>query len=126
MHYYSDPDSDATPSLVPLEWCPECGGHLRTRRNRREGNRFLGCSRYPRCNFTEDIDQRVARLCQIILALETELAEAHAVRPAQPADVVAKRLRGLIAFAHPDRWPENPLAHEVTVRLTALRAELAA
>lgn len=36
------------------------------------------------------------------------------------ADAVLKEL---IAFAHPDKWPDNPLAHEITVRLNRLREQ---
>jgi len=33
--------------------CPRCGqGHLVTRRARRSGSLFWGCSRYPKCDFT--------------------------------------------------------------------------
>src|SRR2546422_5674267 len=33
-------------------------------------------------------------------------------------------VRQLIALAHPDRWPDTPLAHELTVALVALRKTL--
>jgi hypothetical protein len=29
-----------------------------------------------------------------------------------------------MALAHPDRWPDTPLAHELTVALVALRETL--
>ena len=35
-----------------------------------------------------------------------------------------RTVRQLIALAHPDRWPETPLAHELTVALVALRETL--
>jgi HAD superfamily hydrolase (TIGR01549 family) len=39
--------------------CPRCGeesgGTVRTRRRRRDGKQFLGCSRYPRCDWTADL-----------------------------------------------------------------------
>ena len=49
-------DSVATPS------CPLCGGPLALRRNRRDGNPFWGCRRFPRCRGTRDIttDSRVS------------------------------------------------------------------
>jgi hypothetical protein len=37
-----------------------------------------------------------------------------------------RTVRQLIALAHPDRWPDNPLAHELTVALVALREALRA
>jgi len=51
---------------------------------------------------------------------------AHAQADAQ-RHVAAERatldrtVRQLIALAHPDRWPDTPLAHELTVALVALR-----
>jgi hypothetical protein len=33
-------------------------------------------------------------------------------------------VRQRIALAHPDRWPDTPLAHELTVALVALRETL--
>jgi hypothetical protein len=35
-----------------------------------------------------------------------------------------RTVRQLIALAHPDRWPDTPLAHELTVALVALRQTL--
>ncbi|WP_413782776.1 topoisomerase DNA-binding C4 zinc finger domain-containing protein [Thalassovita sp.] len=32
--------------------CPRCGGPMIQRTNRRSGQPFLGCSRYPRCKGT--------------------------------------------------------------------------
>ena len=42
------------PEPLPFEVeCPKCGqGHLTTRRARRTGSLFWGCSRYPECDFT--------------------------------------------------------------------------
>jgi hypothetical protein len=54
---------------------------------------------------------------------------AHAQADAQ-RHVAAERatldrtVRQLIALAHPDRWPDTPLAHELTVALVALRTTL--
>ena len=39
---------------------------------------------------------------------------------------IGRELRGLIALSHPDKWPANPLAHEITSRLTELRSRCAA
>jgi hypothetical protein len=35
-----------------------------------------------------------------------------------------RTVRQLMALAHPDRWPDTPLAHELTVALVALRQTL--
>jgi DNA topoisomerase-1 len=44
------------PPPAPLEFtvaCPTCkSGHIATRRARRTGSLFWGCSRYPKCDFT--------------------------------------------------------------------------
>lgn len=34
--------------------CPRCKGELVMRRNKSQGNLFLGCIAYPLCSFTED------------------------------------------------------------------------
>ena len=52
------------------------------------------------------------------------------VQAEAPLQVTAERatlhrtVRQLIALAHPDRWPDTPLAHELTVALVALRKTL--
>jgi ssDNA-binding Zn-finger/Zn-ribbon topoisomerase 1 len=33
--------------------CPTCGGKLLTRTNSKNGQKFLGCSNYPECRYTE-------------------------------------------------------------------------
>jgi len=35
-----------------------------------------------------------------------------------------RTVRQRLALAHPDRWPDTPLAHELTVALVALRETL--
>lgn len=34
--------------------CPECGGMMLRRRNRRDGSAFWGCARFPDCRGTLD------------------------------------------------------------------------
>lgn len=36
---------------------PSCSGHMIKRHNRRDGSPFLGCSRYPKCNYTQPLDE---------------------------------------------------------------------
>jgi len=44
------------------ENCPECEyGVLLVRENSQDGTKFLGCDEYPRCNFTEDIEEGFER-----------------------------------------------------------------
>ena len=52
-------------------------------------------------------------------------AQADALRQgAAERATLDRSVRQLIALAHPDRWPDTPLAHEVTVALVALRTTL--
>ena len=50
------------PELVPLrqrafiEGCPDCGGWLETKMRR--FGRFLGCSSYPACEYTQNLKRR--------------------------------------------------------------------
>lgn len=84
-------------------YCPRCHEPLRRIQSKRNDGFFLGCAGYPRCRFTESYDE----------ALQDFLAWLSA-----SLDVDLKKL---IALAHPDRWPNNPLAHEVTSGLNTLR-----
>jgi len=106
--------------LHVLEECPECGAPLKLRRPRSGGEAFVGCSAFPSCRFAEDFDMRCERMAERIAELEAEV-EALAVVPLATG-IIAKELRAVIAVAHPDRWPDNPLAHAVTKELTRLRA----
>jgi ssDNA-binding Zn-finger/Zn-ribbon topoisomerase 1 len=45
------------PPRVPFGICPECGGHLVERTNRDDGNKFIGCSKYPKCTYVERDDE---------------------------------------------------------------------
>jgi DNA topoisomerase I len=42
----------AVPQVQVSETCPECGSPMRLQLNRRRGNYFLGCSKYPKCKGT--------------------------------------------------------------------------
>ena len=37
----------------PNEVCPLCGGKLLVRRNKANGEPFMGCKNYPECKFTK-------------------------------------------------------------------------
>jgi len=121
---------------------PRCGAPLLLRQNRQTSVLFTGCSAYPACAFTEPHDPRVQTLStgvvQAVHALATQvvqvqsqaqqqLAQAQAAAQQQAAAERAtldRTVRQLIALAHPDRWPDTPLAHELTVALVALRETL--
>jgi hypothetical protein len=122
--------------------CPRCGAPLVLRQNRHTRELFTGCSAYPACAFTEPHDPRVQTLStgviQAVHTLATQLVQVQteAQRRVTQAQAEAQRqvaaeratlertVRQLIALAHPDRWPDTPLAHELTVALIALRATL--
>ena len=122
--------------------CPHCGAPLVLRQNRQTRALFTGCSAYPSCAFTEPHDPRVQTLStglvQAVQALATQVAQVRAeaqrqVAQAQTAtqrqvraerEALRRAMRQLIALAHPDRWPDTPLAHELTVALVALRETL--
>ena len=103
--------------------CPTCTAPLRLRRRREDKGLFLGCAEFPRCKFAEDFDLATAALYERIADLEAELAYA---KPMAAGLDIGRELRGVIAIAHPDRWPGNALAHEVTARLIELRSRCAA
>jgi len=109
--------------------CPKCGSALRLRRRRADAGEFLGCTAYPACMHGEEYDPFLTALAEQLEELQSQLAAARRHRcPATPEAVdVGRELRGLIALAHPDRWPHAAdLAHEVTARLTDLRRRCAA
>jgi ssDNA-binding Zn-finger/Zn-ribbon topoisomerase 1 len=150
------PEDPTTPRVYRLATdCPRCGALLELRQNRQTGVLFTGCSAYPQCGFTEPHDPRVQTLStavvQVLQALAQQVAAAQATAQQQVAvaqadaqrqvaeaqaaaqrQVAAERaalgrtVRQLIALAHPDRWPDTPLAHELTVALVALRETLRA
>ena len=115
--------------------CPHCGAPLVLRQNRQTGALFTGCSAYPGCAFTEPHDARVQTLStglvQAVQTLATQVVQAQAEAQAESQRQLAaeratldRTVRQLIALAHPDRWPDTPLAHELTVALVALRQTL--
>jgi hypothetical protein len=119
--------------------CPHCGAPLVLRQNRQTRALFTGCSAFPSCVFTEPHDSRVQTLStgvvQAIQTLATQVVQVQVEARRQIADAQAeiqrqmaaeratleRAVRQLIALAHPDRWPDTPLAHELTVALVALR-----
>ena len=137
------PETAQTPPAYRLAAdCPHCGAPLVLRQNRQTGALFTGCSAYPGCAFTEPHDARVQTLTtevvQAIQRLAAQVVEAQAEARRQVAEAQAasqrqlaaeramleRTMRQLIALAHPDRWPDTPLAHELTVALVALRQTL--
>jgi hypothetical protein len=123
--------AQAPPAYRLATDCPHCGAPLVLRQNRQTGALFTGCSAYPGCAFTEPHDTRVQTLTtevvQAVQRLAAQVVEAQAESQRQLAAeraTLERTVRQLIALAHPDRWPDTPLAHELTVALVALRQTL--
>ena len=55
-HSIHDKNNRTTSSAKSLPQCPKCGVSLIIRKSRK-GELFYGCSNYPKCKFTVDIDQ---------------------------------------------------------------------
>ena len=122
--------------------CPHCGAPLVLRQHRQTGVLVTGCSAYSRCAFAEPHAPRVQALrtgvVRAVQALATQVVQVQTEAQRQRAQaqaetqrqVAAERaaldrtVRQRIALAHPDRWPDTPLAHELTVAWVALRTML--
>jgi ssDNA-binding Zn-finger/Zn-ribbon topoisomerase 1 len=119
-------DHRNTTALAVTGWCPDCDSPLRVRTNRSDGTAFIGCTTFPACRFTQPL---LPALAHRVRQLQDELDDQRALGVVGVDRDLALRdldraLRDLAALAHPDRWPDNELAHEVTVRLLALRDAL--
>lgn len=56
-HEMSDDPLDYDPYYgQKLTNCPKCGSKLVVRKNRKNGNEFLGCGSFPKCKFTCSMD----------------------------------------------------------------------
>jgi len=79
----------------------------------------------------EDLQRTIISLHQELGAERTQVQnlthQLHALRSQAAQRHEATRLeldhvlKHLIALAHPDKWPGNPLAHEITVALNRIR-----
>ncbi len=87
--------------------CPKCKGTLVPRINKSDGNRFLGCSSYPRCKFAANYDEAVQSLA----------AEQQSRAPA------AADIKRLLFDFHPDRAGQTVSTTTVTAALTNLLAK---
>jgi ssDNA-binding Zn-finger/Zn-ribbon topoisomerase 1 len=45
--------------------CPDCGGPMVSRLNKRENSRFWGCKRYPDCRGTLNVDGDAEPRCKV-------------------------------------------------------------
>lgn len=115
----------AEAGVAVVERCPLCGRWLAVRKRKRDGGVFIGCSGWPKCDFTSGYDEREQALAQTITRLERRLSaveeELGVVKNAAVAPWVADKLRDMIVMFHPDKRPEGLTAHEVVSELNALR-----
>jgi ssDNA-binding Zn-finger/Zn-ribbon topoisomerase 1 len=104
--------------------CPECGHWLVTRRNRAEGNMFVGCGAYPECRFTTQYDAALDDIQHQIEMLQSQVDDLRrgGGGSVDSDSLTDNDLKQMIFFAHPDRWPDNPLAHELVCKLNTIRS----
>jgi hypothetical protein len=75
------------------------------------------------------LHQQLGAVRSVVRDLSRQLDEARRKRERREtrvASVMGKldtMLKDLIVLAHPDKWPGNPLAHEITVVLNRVREE---
>lgn len=62
--------------------CPDCGGEMVSRLNRRENSRFWGCKKYPDCKGTRNVDGD-ERKPRCAIQYTDEQGETHDVLPSQ-------------------------------------------
>lgn len=104
--------------------CPDCGSRLDLRCRKSDGAQFAGCSAYPRCKFTADAGDQYLR--RELLDARDRIRELER-EPIGGSAILGRRLREVIAFAHPDRHLDGMVdAHEITARLNAIRQEVLA
>jgi hypothetical protein len=74
----------------------------------------------------DSLEHRIAILTREAQRLQLTrdwAAQLFRTAPVPSRPVTDTMLKELIAFAHPDKWPDNPLAHEITVRLNTMREQ---
>lgn len=62
--------------------CPECGGEMVSRLNRRDNSRFWGCQKYPECKGTRSVDGE-ERKPRCAIQYTDEAGTTHDVSPSQ-------------------------------------------
>ena len=72
--------TESTPTAIT---CPDCGWAMVTRRNRRTGEMFLGCSRFPACRGTRQIDRSLAAFQGTAHSAPPIASRRRAPRPAR-------------------------------------------
>jgi hypothetical protein len=109
--------------------CPKCSRELSVRHNRSTGEPFIGCDGYRLgCKFTEPYDEVLAEFADEIAALhrrastlEHELERLNSSHSGPLPNTIDRELRDIAVLSHPDRWPDNELAHQVCAAVNNLR-----
>ena len=81
----------------------------------------------PECRVAHAVQTLATQVAQVQTEARRQVAHAQADAQrhlAAERATLDRTVRQLIALAHPDRWPDTPLAHELTVALVALRKTL--
>lgn len=114
--------------LVVTRRCPECNSWMQVRKNRRTGDKFLGCMEFPSCDFTipydrtlTDLGGEIDRLRREIHYLTSRIEDLEAAHSIHIEGRAREVVEGMIFLFHPDRNQQGCDPHEVTVRLLALR-----
>ena len=55
-HYYKEIKNNKLSIGKETNVCPKCGKLLVRRTNKKDGSKFIGCSNYPKCKYTRNID----------------------------------------------------------------------
>lgn len=102
--------------------CPRCDGKLIIRRRRADGGKFIGCARFPECNFTDAFLEEEHGLLKRVYDLELQLQQARTATGSKRG--LDGLLRELITWAHPDKHPSGTVcATELTARLNVFRSK---
>lgn len=63
------------PEYEPSRFCPECGSSMVKRTNKTRGTQFWGCSNYPKCKGTIEIDHVISHIADMAVKLRKEFSD---------------------------------------------------
>ena len=129
------PDPIAYKVTATCEWC---GGSLRLKQRKKDGGDFIGCSKFPACEFAAPAEPTIQRLATEIIRQREEITQLKrevdrasrssrvTVTMSNSANVEAvdALFKELIFRMHPDRATNGKLdASDLTSFLLKKRAE---
>ncbi len=118
---------------MPYKNCPECEfGVLRERTNRKTGEVFWACNKYPGCKFTAEFNEITDEQDEYINKLLEENKELKRKLSTKPEPVKASAamadalLRDAVYDWHPDRNQDSDTLSRRTVvaKLNEIRSKL--